>query len=300
MRILGPLALSVALSLFAGPTHAQQHDWTRVDEALGRPGTAQPGGVMRYSFPRSDLQVTVDGLPVRPALALGGWLAFQGLSGHSAVMGDLVLTEDEINPVMTKLLDNGIDVTAIHNHLLRAQPQTMYMHVSGNGDAAKLAGALREALALTKIPASASAPGSSAPTGSADAGDFPADRVGQILGHAGRMNGGVYQVSVPRAEPIRMMGMDVPDAMGTATAINFQPTGSGKAATTGDFVLLETEVEPVLKALRQNGIEVTALHSHMLMEEPRLFFMHFWANDDPEKLARGLKAALDQTNARHG
>lgn len=297
MRIVAPLVLAV-LSAIALPLHAQEGDWRRVDEALGRPGTAQPGGIQRYGFPRSDLHVTLDGVAIKPALALGSWLAFQQVGSQATVMGDLVLTEDEVNPVMNKLLEHEIAVTAIHNHLLRAQPQTMYMHVNGNGDPATLAAALHEALALTKTPMTA--PAGSAGAASAEPGDFPAERIGQILGHSGKMTGGVYQVSVPRAETIRMTGMDVPDAMGTAIAINMQPAGNGKAATSGDFVLLDTEVEPVLNALRQNGIEVTALHSHMLMEEPRLFFMHFWAVDDPEKLARGLRAALDRTNSKHG
>jgi hypothetical protein len=293
------MAAALAFSV-AAPTYAQQ-DWSRVEQALGRPGQAQPDGTYKFSFPRTDLKVTVDGVEIKPALALGGWLAFQQEGGQASVMGDLVLTESEINPVMSKLVEHNIAVTALHNHLLRAQPTTMYMHVSCDGDPAKLASALRDALVVTKTPmvtAAAQPPQQAA--GSAEQSDPVVAKIEQTLGHKGKMNGGVYQVSVPRAEPVQMMGVDVPDSAGTAIAMNFQPSGGGKVAATGDFVLIETEVEPVIHVLRQNGIEITALHNHMLMEEPRLFFMHFWANDDAEKVAKGLKAALEKTNAKRG
>jgi hypothetical protein len=217
-------------------------------------------------------------------------------------MGDLVLTEAEINPVMSKLIEHNIAVTGLHNHLLRAQPTTMYMHVSGDGDPVKLASALRDALVVSKTPmVTAAAQPVQQAAGSAESSSDPAvTKIEQSLGYKGKMNGGVYQVSVPRAEPVQMMGVDIPGSAGMAIAINFQPTGGGKVAATGDFVLIETEVEPVIHALRQNGIEITALHNHMLMEEPRLFFMHFWVNDDAEKVARGLKSALEKTNVKRG
>jgi hypothetical protein len=203
--------------------------------------------------------------------------------------------------VMSKLAEHNVAITAIHNHLLRSAPSTMYMHESGHGDPAKLADAVREALALTKTPVGIPiAQSREQGAGSAEASDPTVAKIEQTLGYKGRMNAGVYQFSVPRAEGIRMHGMDVPDSMGLGIAMNFQPTGNGKVAATGDFVLIETEVQPVLQTLRQNGIEVTALHNHMLMEEPRLFFMHFWAHDDVEKVARGLKSALDNVNAKRG
>jgi hypothetical protein len=207
------------------------------------------------------------------------------------VMGDLVLTEEEISPVMKKLAAGGIEITALHNHLLRARPATFYMHVLGHGEPVALARALHEALLLTKTPFGAAPAASAAPQI-----DLDTAMINRVLGAKGRIAGGVYQIGIPRAEPVTDNGMAVPPAMGSAEAINFQPTGAGKAAITGDFVLTANEVNPVLRALRDHGIEVTALHNHMLDEQPRLFFMHFWANDDAEKLARGLRAALDKVN----
>jgi biotin operon repressor len=221
------------------------------------------------------------------------------------VMGDLVLTDDEVNPVMKRLGEGGIEIIALHNHLLRGSPNTMYMHIHGQGEGTKLATTLREALGASKTPfGGATAATSQSPPATSSATDQKLDldtaEIDRTLGHKGKASGGVYQVSIPRAETPRDSGMEVPEAMGSAIAINFQPTGSGKAAITGDFVLTADEVNPVIRALRANGIEVTALHNHMLADEPRLFFMHFWANDDAEKLAKGLKAALDQVKTRKG
>jgi hypothetical protein len=268
-------------------------DWqAQVGEALGKSGTAGPGGVYRVGLPRTDLKVTLDGVELKPGFALGGWLAFEKMGDQGMVMGDLVLTENEVNPVMTKFAVGGIDVTALHNHLLHNQPFTMYMHVLGHGDPVKLAAALHAALAESKTPLSAAPAAAAAPPPI----DLDTAAIDQTLGAKGTNNGGVYQFSVPRAEPIKDNGMDVPAPMGSAIAINFQPTGGGKAAITGDFVLIAKEVNPVLRALRDHGIEVTAIHNHMLDDQPHLYFMHFWANDDARKLAEGLKAALAQIN----
>ncbi|MBJ7410230.1 MAG: DUF1259 domain-containing protein [Pseudomonadota bacterium] len=281
-------ALALVASVFG--THAANAapDWGAVGRALGKEGAVQPGGVYRVGLPRTDLKVTLDGVPIRPALALGSWLAFQDMGDHTMVMGDLVLTHEEVNPVMKVLVENGLEVTALHNHLLRSAPATMYMHVGGHGDPVKLAAALRKAIAQSKTPMGAPSAGAApAPAPALDMAGL--DRT---LGYKGKANGGIYQFSVPRAEPVREAGAVVPEAMGSATVINFQPTGAGKAAITGDFVLTAEEVNPVIRALRANGIEVTALHNHMLDDDPRLFFMHFWANDDALKLARGLRTAL--------
>src|SRR4051812_40007728 len=208
------------------------------------------------------------------------------------VMGDLVLLETEINPVMAKLIEGGLEITAVHNHLLRATPATFYMHVGGHGDPARMAAVIHDALAASKTPL---APLASAAAASAI--ELDTAQLDQLIGVKGQANGGVYQFNVPRRDPISEAGMQLSPVgpMGVAIAINFQPTGGGKAAITGDFVLVAEEVNPVLRALRSNDIEVTALHSHMLDEQPRLFFMHFWANDDAIKLAKGLRAALDKT-----
>jgi hypothetical protein len=251
----------------------------------------QPDGVRRYGFPRSDLKVTLDGVQIKPALALGSWLAFQPAGANTVVMGDLVLTPDEINPVMSALLDGGIRVTAVHNHLLRASPETFYLHVLGQGDPARLAAALRAALALSHTPLTA--PPSPPPAAKLDLDTAALDRA---IGEHGKANGGVYQFTIPRAEKIMEGGMQEGASMGAGIGINFQPLGGGRAATTGDFVLVAGEVDPVMRALRSNGIEVTALHSHMLGEQPTLYFMHFWAVGDAAKLASGLRAALDKAN----
>jgi uncharacterized protein DUF1259 len=277
----------------ANSSTAAAGNWKLVEDAMGRPGQAQPADVMKFAMPRKDLHVVLKGVEIKPALALGSWVAFKQSSGGAMVMGDLVLTEDEIEPVMMKLQEAGIHESAVHNHLIGESPRILYMHLASHGDAVQMAKGIHDALALTKTPGPDA--GGAAPP-AADLG-FDQKQVEQILGHTGKLNGGVLQIGVPRAETISDEGMPVPSSMGVATALNFQPTGNGKAAITGDFVLLGGEVNNLIKALRQNGIEVTALHSHMLFEEPRLFFMHFWANDDALRLAKGLRAALDQTNS---
>ena len=273
---------------FVSTAHAQDVDWQKIDETLGRK-PAVAGDVHRYGFPRTDLTVTLDGVTIKPALALGGWVAFKPGHGGVMVMGDLVLLESEINPVMLKMIANGLEITAVHNHLLGASPATFYMHIAGHGDPLKIATAIRDGLADSKTPLTVAA--STTPPPSVDLDTAQLD---QIIGVKGQANGGVYQFNVPRREAVTEDGMQLSPvgAMGVAIGINFQPTGGGKAAITGDFVLTSDEVNPVIMALRTHGIEVTALHSHMLDEQPRLFFMHFWANDDARKLAHGLATAL--------
>jgi hypothetical protein len=271
---------------------AQSIDWKAVDAAMGRPAVVQPGDIHRFNFPRSDMHVTAAGVPIKPAFALSGWVAMKATTGGVMAMGDLVLADNELTPVITKLQAGGIEQTAIHHHLIRESPRVLYVHVHGHGDPVKLAETIRDALATTKVPPAAPP--------AAVAATFGLDTIelAKTLGYTGRATGGVYQVSVPRAETIHDGDFEVPPAMGLGTAINFQPTGSGKAAITGDFVMVSSEVNPVIRALRDGGIEVVSLHSHLLDEQPRLFFMHFWANDDALKLARGLRAALDKTNSK--
>jgi hypothetical protein len=280
--------LATSATLLAGSQALAAPDWNAVGQALGREGSLQ-GDVYRIGLPRSDLKVRVDGVDIKPALALGGWLAFRPMGDQAMVMGDLVLTQQEINPVMAKLAESGIEITAVHNHLLRAEPFTLYMHVSAHGDPVQLATKLHEALSVSATPLAMT-------TAAAPAATLDLDQQGieRVLGQHGKANGGVLQFSISRSDPVLEEGMEIPDAMGSAIAINLQPTGSGKVATTGDFVLTAAEVNPVLKAFRENGIEVTALHNHMLADEPRLFFMHFWANGDASKVAAGLRAGLDK------
>ena len=294
------LVIGVVVVAYSAPDPSQQTgagDWKAVEQALGKTGSLQPGDVYKVSFPRSDLKVTAAGVELKPALALGTWVAFKQIGSMTVVMGDLVLTENEVTPVLSKLQQGGVETTALHNHVLSESPRVMYMHIHAMGDAVKIAKTIHDALAVTKTPFAA-------PTASTQSADIGIDtkQIDQIMGQSGKINGGVYQYSIARADEITDSAMMsdnklvIPASMGLAQAINFQPTGGGKAAITGDFVLIAGEVNPVIKALRDNGIEVTALHSHMLTENPRLFFMHFWANDDALKLGRGLRAALDKVN----
>jgi hypothetical protein len=287
------IAMSTALVCLGFPGAQQtlaQGQWSAVTAAIGHPGALQPDSVMKFSFPRSDLNVTLDGARLRPSFALGTWIAFKRLNDRDAmVMGDLVLTEKEVPAVMSRLLESGsVMETALHNHLIGESPRVMYMHIHADGDARRIATALRAALAESGTPITAA----SNPAGPVSV-DLDTARIARILGFAGKANDGVYQVSVPRTQRIQMGAVEIPRSMGVSTAINFQPTGSGTAAVTGDFVLTAGEVPKVISALRRNGITVTALHNHMLVETPRLFFMHFWAKDDAVKLATGLRAALD-------
>ena len=264
--------------------------WEPVDKVLGRPGKLLAGDVHRYGWPRTDLRVTTGGVQVEPALALGSWAGFAKMTteGQVMTMGDLVLLVSEVGPVVRALQAGGLDVLAVHNHLMGESPQVIYVHFSGHGDAQALAKALRSALDATKTPL-APPPGAPAAPSAAETAAF--DKVQAVLGRKGSMAGRVLQVSVPRAAKIEEAGMEVPANLGMATALNFQVVGT-RVATTGDFVLVADEVNPVIRELTSHGIEVTALHSHMLRETPRLFFMHFWGLDDPARVAEGLKAAL--------
>jgi hypothetical protein len=295
-RLIALLAVVLASCVSAPSTMPQspqaRADWSGVEAALGRSGSAQPGNVHKFAFPRSDLDVRIGDVRLKPALALGSWAAFMELpNGHTMAMGDLVLTEGEVNDVISALQAGGIEQSALHNHVLGETPRVMYLHFSGHGAAIALAQTLRGALERTKTPLQP-------PSGTAPAPDLPAAEMDRILGYTGKPNGGVLQYSVPRAERIVEYGTEVPPAAGMATAINFQPTGNGRAAISGDFVMMASEVNPVIRELRAGDIDVTALHSHMLDEEPRLFFMHFWANDDAVKLARVLRRALDRTSSK--
>jgi hypothetical protein len=267
-------------------------DWKAVEQALGKSGQLQPGDVFRIGMPRTDLAVTVKGVPVKAGFALGSYAAFKQMGDRAMVMGDLVLLDQEVPAVMSGLFSGGLEVTAVHNHLNEMSPHVMYMHYEGHGDAVQMAKALRQALSASGTPLGG--PPSTVATGGPA---LDPKQIEQALGRQGRDIGGVFQVTVPRAEAITEMGQPLLPAMGVVTVMNFQPTTDGKAAITGDFVLIDKEVNAVAKALRQHGIDVTAIHNHGLMDTPRLFYMHFWANDDPAKLAQGLKAALDQTNS---
>ena len=286
MKRIGCIAVLFLLSTVLA---AQTASWTATDGVLGRPGKDLPGEVHRYGFPRSDLRVTMETIPVEPALALGSWAAFKrtGKGDEAMAMGDLVLLETELAPVLGALQGGGFEISAIHNHLTGESPHVVYVHFEGHGDAAALAKTLAGALGKTVTPA----PGTPATPSPAQEQAFA--KVQDALGRKGTLSGTVLQVGVPRSESIREGDMEIPPSMGMSTALNFQTVGGGaEVATTGDFVLVADEVNPVLRELAAHGIRATALHSHMLRESPRLFFMHFWGVGSPESIGAGLKAAL--------
>ena len=276
------------LSIFLCPVMlvAQGLDTAKIDEAMGRSGQ-KTGDVYRLGFPRTDLHVSIAGVDIMPGLALGSWAAFAGNDNDAMVMGDLVLVENELTPVMKKLRAAGFEITAVHNHVLNEAPRVIYMHYMGHGKVVELAKSLHAALAESKTPLDKPAP----PAPPAEPPAF-VKTIEDIVGTKGRFAGGVLSFGIPRAAAITDHGMTLTGAQGVAEAINFQEAGAGKVATTGDFVLLAEEVNPVISALEEHGIEVTALHSHMLTEQPRLFFMHFWAVGNTESVAAGIKAAL--------
>jgi hypothetical protein len=265
---------------------AQGLDTAKIDEALGRSGQ-KTGDVYRVGFPRTDLHVVAAGVDIKPGLALGSWAAFAGSDEHAMVMGDLVLLPSELDAVMRKLRAAGFEISAVHNHLDDETPHVMYMHYMGHGSAVELAKSLKAALAESKTPLGPPAP-------AAPAAEPPAwvQTINTTLGAQGRWAGGVLAFGIPRAEPVVEHGITLTPAQGAAEAINFQEAGAGQVATTGDFVLIADEVNPVISALLAHNIQVTALHSHMLTEQPRIFFMHFWAVGTPESVAQGIKAAL--------
>ena len=288
------LAVLAVVVFHAFEVHSAEPDWKAVEQALGKSGQVQPGDVFRVGMPRTDLSVTVKGVPVKAGFALGSYAAFKRMGQQAMVMGDLVLLDREIPPVMSGLFAGGLEVTAVHNHLNEISPHVMYMHYEGHGDAVALARALRQALLASGTPV-----GPSGPSPAASAAPMDARQIEQALGRTGRdLGNGLFQVAVPRAEALTEGGMPLLPAMGVVTALNFQALDGGKAAITGDFVLIDKEVNPVARALRQHGIDVTAIHNHGLLDTPRLFYMHFWGVDTPTALAEGLKAALQQTNSQ--
>jgi hypothetical protein len=292
MKSIRRLLILASILVLPITVSAQGFDTSKIDQVLGRPGQ-KIGDVYRFGFPRTDLHVSVNGVAVKPGLALGSWAAFSGSDDSAMVMGDLVLLESELNPVMEKLRSSGFEISAIHNHLIEETPQVIYLHYMGHGSASQLATSLRAALAVSKTPLDKPAAGAADTT-------TPAwvKAVDDGIGRTGTFKGGVLSFGVPRAGTILMDGMTLTPAQGVAESINFQEATDGTVATTGDFVLTAEEVNPVISALEQHHILVTALHSHMLTEEPRLFFMHFWGVGSAEDIAAGIKASLDRVHTK--
>lgn len=292
--IAGSIVAGVALTIaLTRPSVAQTSsiDWKPVAAALGREGSLMAGGVYRVGFPRSDLKVSVEGIAIKPTLSLGTYAAFVPMGTGTMVMGDFVVTEDEIQTAMSKLQEMGLSQTAVHKHLIGESPRIWWMHYGGTGDPVKLAQGIRAALETTRTPIAA--PASAAPPAITG---FDPKALEAIIGRTGKNNGGVYNFTIARGEKITMDGMELPPATGVTTVLNFQPVGDGKAAINGDIAMTAKEVDPVLRALRSSGIAIVEVHQHMLSDEPHLFYTHFWAVDDAQKLARGLRTAVDQTN----
>ena len=275
--------------LFCANQGFGQTDSLGLNYVFGKKGTVQ-GQVYRITYPRSDLKVTVNDFSVAPGLALTSWIGIFSMGHESMMMGDLVLLDTEEATVVEKLVALKLSITAIHNHLTNEKPAIKYIHFSGSGDPLQLAASIKSVLAITGTPLTA-------PLAPAQSSTPDWTKVETILGKSGKHNGQLLQYGFPRKEKLIESGMEMPAAMGMATGINFQMDGN-RAGITGDFVLLAGEVNPVVKALTENGITVTAIHNHMLYDDPRLFMLHFWAVNDPEKLAIGLKAALDKTNSK--
>ena len=260
-----------------------------IAKAIGKEGDLT-GDMYKVSFPRSDLMVKAGDVVIKPALALVNWAAFIKSDSNAITYGDLVLLDDEINPVISKLEDGGIELSALHNHLLHENPRVMYIHFVGRGDEVEMAKVIREALAVTKTPLG------STPAGPETKPNL-AKEIEEIIGYQGSMGGGVLHINVPRNDiHVAAMGAAIPGYMGMNTPLNFQLEGDN-AAINGDFILRPAEVNAVIKVLRANGIEIASVHNHMLDEEPRLIFMHFWAYDKAVDLAKGLKVALGRLGA---
>ncbi|MEU6807909.1 DUF1259 domain-containing protein [Streptomyces sp. NPDC046831] len=271
------------------PVQTTTAGWKPLADALGRTGTLMKGTVYRVSLPRKDLKVTTRGVAVQPGLALGGYAAFAKYRDGTMLMGDLVVTEDELPRVTGALQAAGIEQTALHKHLLQQSPAIWWTHVHAMGDPVTLAKGLKSALAATAIPPSSPSPATQPPIGLDTAG------VDKALGRKGTADGGIYKFSIPRRDTITD-GMHVlPPALGITTAANFQPLGGDRAAINGDFVMTASEVQKVIRALRKGGIDIVELHNHTLNDQPRLFYMHFWATCDGVTLAKALRPALDAT-----
>jgi hypothetical protein len=290
--------LSIGLSLLVSTVVSGQQsipaEYSSVLNTLGRQGDFKDG-VLKVNIPRNDLKVVIDGIATPTPFGFGGWIALTKGSGMDVMMGDLVLTEEEVNPVMSAILDAGLDVTALHNHFFHETPRIFYMHVHGHGSPADLATKIKPALALIgKNP-----PRSPSTTaGRPIEGKLDTAQLAKTIGSEGEQNGGVYKITIGRPDlSIKEMGATINARMGLNTWAAFYGTDS-EAAVAGDVAMLDSEVTPVLKALRTNGLEVVAIHHHMTGTQPTVIFLHYWGKGEAQKLARGVKAAVDQLGKR--
>lgn len=288
-REIFKLSFSICLVIVLG--HAYASDFGDVEKILGAPGQMQVGAVV-FSFPRSDIKVTIDGEPVPTAFGFGSWTAWKEMGKESMVMGDLVLLQKEINPVISALAEANINVTALHNHFLGEEPRIMYMHIYGMGQKATLAWGIRAALDKTGTPKSPP----SASSGTPSSLQLDAKRMQEIIGHTGKVGGSVLKITLGRAG-VKMGRTEVTSSMGLNTWVAFIGTNE-RAHVAGDVAMTASEVNKVIRALRKGGINLTAVHNHMLDEEPRIFFLHYWGTGPADKLARTVREAFDQAKVR--
>ena len=292
MRTCFTAQLALAITLLAAPVFAQDMpaDYASVLKTLGKQGDYKDN-VLKVNIPRSDLKVSVDGIATPTPFGFGGWLALtKGNGGMDVMMGDLVLTEREVNPVMSALLENGLEVTALHNHFFFDSPRMFYMHVHGQGKATDLATKVQPALALIGKAGDAG----TAAEGRALSGTLDSAQLAKIIGHQGEQNGAVYKITIGRDDlPLKEMGASINARMGLNTWAAFYG-GDADAVVAGDVAMRDSEVTPVLKALRASGIDVVAIHHHMTSTQPTVFFLHYWGHGPAQKLATGVRAALDQ------
>lgn len=270
-------------------------DWDTVGEAIGKKGERKKGGVYKVTFPRTDLSVSTHDVTIKPALSFTSWAAFKQIQdGKALVLGDLVLTGDMYNEVISTLQEGEVEQTAIHKHLPDLSTPIWWTHIKGTGDPVEMAKTINNGLTKTETPMEA------AGSGDAEGIDLNTDKLDKIIGSKGKIDNGVYKYSIGLTQSVTTEDVELPSAMGTAIALGFQPLGNGKAAINGDFVMTAKEVNPVIRALRENDIQVVSLHNHMLEEDPRLLFMHFWATGDATTLAKGLREGLDRATSAKG
>lgn len=279
------LLLGVAMS--ATPVFAQSGDWHQaVDQALAK-GAAKPDDIYSVSMPRDDLRITRAGVPLRSAMDFSSGISFKPMGDAVMAMGELAVTDDEVAGVLTRLEQHGIEVAAVHKHVLKTIPPMMWIHVKAHGDAATIAANVKDALSATGTRFPSQSAGASPPTGLRTAA------LSEIVGSKGEETGGVLQFRLPIVQGIRESGMDLPAGMGPQIELNMQSVGSGRAVATGEFPVVAAQVNPVVRTMREQGFEVVEVHNHMLTEEPRMFWVHFWGADEPARLATRMRTVVD-------
>ncbi len=291
MRIC--LIFSFVIVTTLGYSQETPSDYQEVLKIVGKTGDYK-SNVLKVNIPRNDLHVKVAGYPLPTPFGFGGWFAMtKGAGGEEVVMGDLVLTQDEVNPVMSSLLEHGFEVTALHNHFFWEEPRVFFMHIHGHGKAVELANQIKPAIDLIGHAKSAES-GSSPKPATAKQGALDTDRIAKIVGHAGEQTGPVYKITLGRDDlDVKEMGAAINARMGLNTWAAFVGTNDD-AAIAGDVAMLESEVNPTLKALRAHGLEVVAIHHHMLNTKPEIIFLHYWGRGLADKLATSFKAAVDE------